>query len=172
MTPPAPTVFERLKDAARPVVSVGKIGDIFAHAATGREVKGHGNDANLDHALREFASLGDGGLVFANLVDFDTEAGHRRDVPLYAALLEKFDARVPEIVAALRPGDLCLITADHGNDPVWRGTDHTREQVPVLAFGPGIASASLGQRASFADIAQSILVHLGLPPGPAGEAFI
>jgi len=172
ISPPAPTLFDRLARAGRTVVSVGKIGDIFAHAATGREVKGAGNMANLDLALDALRGLADGGFIFANLVDFDSEAGHRRDVPLYAALLEQFDARLPEIEAALRPGDLIIITADHGNDPTWRGTDHTREQVPVLAFGPGIARASLGARQSFADIAQSILAHLGLPPGPVGRAFL
>lgn len=172
ITPPAPTLFDRLQQAGRAVVSVGKIGDIFAHAATGREVKGPGNDANLDLALKEFAALPDGGFVFANLVDFDTEAGHRRDVPLYAHLLERFDARLPEIDAALHPGDLCLITADHGNDPTFRGTDHTREQVPLIAFGPDIAHGALGPRQSFADMAQAVLAHLGLPPGPVGRSFL
>lgn len=172
ITPPAPTVFDRLQAAGRAVVSVGKIGDIFAHAATGKEVKGPGNDANLDLALREFSALPDGGFIFVNLVDFDTEAGHRRDVPLYAHLLERFDARLPEIDAVLKPGDLCLITADHGNDPTFHGTDHTREQVPLLAFGPGIARGSLGVRASFADMAQGVLAHLGLEKGPVGRSFL
>lgn len=172
ITPPAPTLFDRLKEAGRDIVSVGKIGDIFAHAATGREVKGAGNMANLDLALKEFSTLKNGGLVFANLVDFDSEAGHRRDVSLYAQLLEQFDARLPEIDAALRPGDLVILTADHGNDPTFRGTDHTREMVPVLAFGPGIAPRAIGARSSFADIAQSVLGHLGLPPGPVGVSFL
>jgi phosphopentomutase len=172
ISPPAPTLFDRLQDAGRAVVSVGKIGDIFAHVATGREVKGAGNAANLALSMEAFSTLSDGGFVFANLVDFDTEAGHRRDVPLYAHLLEQFDARLPEIEAALRPGDLCIITADHGNDPTFRGSDHTREQVPVLAFGPGMARASIGSRTSFADIAQSVLAHLGLPQGPVGRSFL
>ena len=172
ITPPAPTLFDRLAAAGREVVSVGKIGDIFAHSATGREVKGAGNMANLDLALDALRGLADGGFIFANLVDFDSEAGHRRDVPLYARLLEQFDARLPDIHAALRPGDLCVITADHGNDPTWRGTDHTREQVPVLAFGPGIGRTSLGARTSFADIARTVLAHLGLPPDGAGRSFI
>ncbi|MCA0425125.1 MAG: phosphopentomutase [Proteobacteria bacterium] len=170
--PAGETLFDRLDAAGRQVVSVGKTGDIFAHRATGREVKGAGNMANLDLALAEFAKLPDGGLIFANLVDFDSEYGHRRDVPGYAACLEQFDARMPEIIAALKPGDLCLITADHGNDPTWRGTDHTREQVPVLMFGPGLAARAVGQRASFADMAQSVLVHQGLPPGPCGTSLL
>lgn len=172
ITPPAPTLFNRLEAGGREIVSVGKIGDIFAHVATGREVKGAGNMANLDLALESFRALSDGGFVFANLVDFDSEAGHRRDVPLYAHLLEAFDARVPDIEAALHPGDVCIITADHGNDPTFRGTDHTREQVPVLAFGPGMGRGAIGARSSFADIAQSVLVHLGLPQGPVGKSFL
>ena len=153
------------------MVSVGKIGDIFAHRATGREIKPAGNAACLDVALEAFSALPEGGLVFLNLVDFDTEHGHRRDVPGYAAELEAFDARVPEIHAVLKPGDLCVITADHGNDPTWTGTEHTREQVPVLAFGPGLAPGSIGRRDTFADIGASVAAHLGLPPLGAGGAW-
>ncbi|MGX7707085.1 phosphopentomutase [Methylobacterium sp. Gmos1] len=159
--PPAATLLDRLTAASRPVVSVGKIGDIFAHRATGREIKPGGNDACLTAALDALAELSDGGLVFANLVEFDTEYGHRRDVPGYAAALERFDARVPEIRAILRPGDLCLVTADHGNDPTWSGTDHTREQVPVIAFGPGIASGPLGPL-GFPEIGRMVARHLGV----------
>ncbi|QRE74501.1 phosphopentomutase [Methylobacterium aquaticum] len=159
--PPGDTLLDRLEVAGRPVVSVGKIGDIFAHRATGREIKPGGNDACLTAALTALADLPEGGLVFANLVEFDTEYGHRRDVPGYAAALERFDARIPEIRAALRGGDLCLVTADHGNDPTWSGTDHTREQVPVLAFGPGIAPGPLG-RLGFSAIGRMVADHLGL----------
>ncbi|MEH3148493.1 MAG: phosphopentomutase [Methylobacterium frigidaeris] len=170
--PPGDTLLDRLGAAGRPVVSVGKIGDIFAHRATGREIKPHGNDACLDAALAALAELPAGGLVFVNLVDFDTEYGHRRDVPGYAAALERFDARVPEIRAALRPGDLAIVTADHGNDPTWAGTDHTREQVPVLAFGPGVAPGALGRRDTFADIGATVAAHLGLPPGGLGRSWL
>ncbi|ACL59980.1 phosphopentomutase [Methylobacterium nodulans] len=164
--PPSDTLLDRLVAAGRPVVSVGKIGDIFAHRSTGSEVKPAGNEACLDAALAAFAEsgLGPGGLVFVNLVDFDTEYGHRRDVPGYAAALERFDARIPEIRAGLAPGDLCVITADHGNDPTWSGTDHTREQVPVLSFGPGLRPGPLGRRDTFADIGAALAAHLGLPP--------
>ncbi len=106
-----------------------------------------------------------------NFVDFDTLYGHRRDVAGYAAALEAFDAMVPTIRAALRPGDLCVFTADHGCDPTAPGTDHTRERTPILACGPGIAGGPLGLRDSFADIGQSIARHLGLPhlaPGLRG----
>ncbi|QIJ74623.1 phosphopentomutase [Methylobacterium sp. NI91] len=171
VAPPADTLLDVLDAAGRAVVSVGKIGDIFAHRATGREVKPAGNAACLDAALDAFASLPDGGFVFLNLVDFDTEHGHRRDVPGYAAELEAFDARIPEIHAVLKPGDLCVITADHGNDPTWTGTEHTREQVPVLAFGPEVAPGSIGQRDTFADIGAALAAHLGLPPLGAGRAW-
>ncbi|NEU13990.1 phosphopentomutase [Methylobacterium sp. BTF04] len=169
--PPGETLLDRLDSAGRAVISVGKIGDIFAHRGTGREIKPAGNAACLDAALAAFRDLPDGGLVFLNLVDFDTEYGHRRDVAGYAAELEAFDARVPAIRAGLRTGDLCLITADHGNDPTWHGTEHTREQVPILAFGPGIAPAALGGRATFADIGATIANHLHIAPLAAGHAW-
>ena len=170
--PPSDTLLDHLTRAGREVVSVGKIGDIFAHRGTGREVKGSGNDAWLDLALGGLRDLGRGGLVFANLVDFDTEYGHRRDVPGYAAALERFDLRVPEIQAALGPGDLCVITADHGNDPTFPGTDHTREQVPILAFGPDVRPGSIGVRPTLADIGATIAAHLGLHWTGHGRSFL
>ena len=169
--PPAETILDQLAKAGRPVVSVGKIGDIFAHRSTGTELKPHGNDACLSAALDAFRALPDGGLVFVNLVDFDTEWGHRRDVPGYAAALEAFDRRVPEIRAVLGSGDLAVITADHGNDPTWRGTDHTREHTPILAFGPGVTAGAIGRRGTFSDIAATIAAHLGVSGG-AGEPFL
>jgi phosphopentomutase len=172
VAPPGRTLLDRAEAAGRAVVSIGKIGDIFAHRATGREIKPGPNAACLTAGLDALKDLPEGGLVFVNLVDFDTEHGHRRDVPGYAAELEAFDARVPEILAALRPGDLTVITADHGNDPTWAGTDHTREQVPVLAFGPGIAGRAIGQRDTFADIGATVAAHLGLPWDGAGRPFL
>jgi phosphopentomutase len=169
--PPADTILDVFTAAGRPVVSVGKIGDIFAHRGTGREIKPHGNDACLSAALDAFRALPDGGFVFANLVDFDTEWGHRRDVPGYAAALEAFDRRVPDIRAALASGDLAVITADHGNDPTWRGTDHTREHAPILAFGPDVAPGPIGRRGTFADVAATIAAHLGVRAG-AGAPFL
>lgn len=160
--PPADTLLDVLARQRRAVVSVGKIGDIFAHRATGREVKGHGNAANLALALDALEGLPDGGLVFVNLVDFDQEYGHRRDVPGYAAALEAFDRALPEIEARLSPGDLVMITADHGNDPTAPGTDHTREHVPVLAFGPGVTPRDLGRAESFSAIGEMVARHLGV----------
>ena len=113
-----------------------------------------------------------GDLVFSNLVDFDMHYGHRRDVPGYAASLEYFDGRIPELEAVLEPEDLVILTADHGCDPTWQGTDHTREQVPVLMFGPGIEGRYAGQRTTFADIGETIAEHLGLEAGKHGTSFL
>lgn len=170
--PPGRTLLDDLQAAGRAVVSVGKIGDIFAHRATGREIKPAGNAACLAAALDAFATLPEGGLVFLNLVDFDTEFGHRRDVPGYAAALEAFDDRVPALRAVLGPGDIGIITADHGNDPTWVGTEHTREQVPVLAFGPGVAPGPIGARESFSDIGATLARHLGLASSGTGTPWI
>jgi phosphopentomutase len=169
--PPDGNIFDRCKTAGRPVISVGKIGDIFAHRNTGEERKGRSNDEHVSVMLESLERLPDGGFMFVNLVDFDTEYGHRRDVPGYAACLEAFDRRLPEIEAKLKPGDLLIITADHGNDPTWRGTDHTRECVPVLITGPGIVPAAAGRLSTFADIGASIARHLGLAATPFGRAI-
>lgn len=170
--PPSDTILDTLAKAGRAVVTVGKIGDIFAHRSTGHEVKPNGNDACLTAAIDAMKSLPDGGFVFANLVDFDSEFGHRRDIPGYAAALEAFDRRVPEIEAALQDGDMVVITADHGNDPSWRGSDHTREHVPILCFGPGVKPGSVGRRDSFADIGASVLAHLGLKTPGKGSSWL
>ncbi len=169
--PPEPTLLDRASAAGRDVVSVGKIADIFAHSSTGRVLKANGNDALFDATLMGAADLADGGLLFANFIDFDTLYGHRRDVAGYAAALEAFDARLPELSDSLRRDDLLVITADHGCDPTWPGSDHTREQTPILAFNPSRAGRSIGQRNSFADIAASCAQHLNLPLTGHGEAF-
>jgi phosphopentomutase len=169
--PPDGNLLQRAAQAGRAVVSIGKIGDIFAHRDTGTEVKGQSNDGNVDLLLEALRTTPDGALIFVNLVDFDTEWGHRRDVPGYAACLEAFDRRLPEIEAAMRRDDFCLITADHGNDPTFRGFDHTREHVPILAFGAGAPAGPIGARASLADIAETIAARLGLPKGPHGTAW-
>jgi phosphopentomutase len=160
--PPPGNILDRCAEAGRAVITIGKIGDIFAHRNTGLERKGKSNDEHITMSLEALASAPDGAFIFVNLVDFDTEYGHRRDVPGYAAALEAFDRRLPEIEAALRKGDLLIITADHGNDPTWRGTDHTRECIPILVTGPGIKPASIGCRKSFADIGATLARHLGL----------
>lgn len=170
--PPEPTLLTRVEAAGGRVIGIGKIGDIFAHTNVTEVRKGKDNDGNVDHTLAAMTDARDGDLVFTNLVDFDTNFGHRRDVPGYAACLEAFDRRLPEIEARLRPGDLLLLTADHGCDPTWRGTDHTRERVPVLITGPGVAPGFAGLRLSFSDIAETLAAWLGLPPGRHGAGML
>ena len=165
--PPAPTLLDRAKEAGREVVAIGKISDIFAARGVTKKVKAAGNMALFDATLAALDATADGGLILANFVDFDMEWGHRRDVPGYAAGLEAFDRRLPELEARLRPGDLVIASADHGCDPTWRGTDHTREHVPVLAFGPAVAPRDLG-RLSFADVGATFAARLGLDAGRHG----
>jgi len=169
--PPEPTLCDRVVASGRRTIGIGKIGDIFAHRGISEVRKGVGNMAMLDVALGAMDDAADGDLVFANFVDFDTEYGHRRDIAGYAAALEAFDRRVPEILARLRPGDMLILTADHGNDPSWRGTDHTRERVPIIGTGPGLRTVDVGLRPTFADIGETVAEHLGLAPGRHGTSF-
>lgn len=169
--PPDETILDRLAKQRRAIVTVGKIGDIFAHRNTGQEIKPFGNAAVFSAALEAIEKLQDGGFCFVNLVDFDTEYGHRRDIPGYAAALEAFDRALPALEPRLRPGDLVVITADHGNDPSWPGTDHTREHVPILAFGPDVAAGPIGRRESFADIAAKLGTWLGIGAVGPGRSW-
>jgi phosphopentomutase len=170
--PPEPTLLDRAKDAGRQVLAVGKISDIFATQGVTKKIKATGNPAIFEATLKAIAEARDGDLVFANLVDFDMHYGHRRDVPGYAAALEYFDGRIPELEEALEPGDLVILTADHGCDPTWQGTDHTREQVPVIMFGPDIKGRYAGQLSTFADIGETIADHLGLVAGKYGKSIL
>jgi phosphopentomutase len=169
--PPAPTLLDLASQAGRDVVTVGKIADIFAHSGTGRVFKADGNDRLFDATLEGAQSLADGGLLFANFIDFDSKFGHRRDVAGYAAALEAFDARLPSLLERLGDGDLLVITADHGCDPSWEGSDHTREQVPILVVTPGRRGFSIGRRGTFADIGASVAWHLGIAAPSAGTPF-
>jgi phosphopentomutase len=169
--PPEPTLLKRLTQASRHVISVGKIGDIYAHDGTGEEIKVAGNAAMMRKVLELMPQLSDGGLLMTNFVDFDTLYGHRRDPVGYGRLLEEFDTDLPKVFAQLRAGDMLVLTADHGNDPCFKGTDHTRERTPIMVYGPGFPPGSLGVRKSFADIGQSIARHLGIAPLGAGEAW-
>jgi phosphopentomutase len=169
--PPKPTLLNQLSDAGRDVITIGKIGDIYAHSGTGREVKVSGFETLMATTQSEMPKLKDGGFLMVNFVNFDTDYGHRRDVSGYARALEQFDRWLGSVLPLLREGDRLILTADHGNDPSWTGTDHTREQIPVLCWGPGLAPGSLGKRESFADIGQSIAQHLGIPALSAGTAF-
>lgn len=171
VVPPPSTILHRAQAAGREVVSVGKIADLFCHTATGRELKAPDNEHVVDRMLDALSQLADGGLVFANLVDFDTLYGHRRDAAGYAAALEAFDTRLPELFARLRPDDLAIITGDHGCDPTWTGSDHTRECIPVVAFGTRVSRSSLGRLGSFADIGATVSQHLGIPASAFGSPF-
>ena len=166
--PPSPTLLDRATADKRDVVTIGKISDIFAHSGTGRILKGDGNMMLFDRMLEGFESLNDGGLLFANFIDFDSVFGHRRDVAGYALALEAFDARLPELLSRIRRNDLTILTADHGCDPTWSGTDHTREQVPVLITGCSVAPGCAGRRATYADVAATLAKHLDLPPPASG----
>ena len=170
--PPSPTLLDVLTKAGRDVVTIGKIGDIYAHSGTGREVKASGNAALFDTTLKEMPNLKDGGFLMTNFVDFDMLFGHRRDPAGYGKALEYFDQRLPEAMALLRDGDLMVLTADHGNDPTWKGTDHTRECVPVLSFAQGMKPGSFGKRKTFADIGQTIAQHLAIPKLGTGTSWL
>ncbi len=169
--PPQPTLLDRLKDAGREVIAVGKIADIYAHCGPTDVRKASGNSALFDTTLAAMQDAGNGDLVFTNFVDFDMLYGHRRDIPGYATALEYFDRRLPQLIEKLRPGDLMVLTADHGCDPSWPGTEHTREQVPVLAFGPDLKPGTGGSLSTFADIGETIAAHLGVKKSPPGRSF-
>ncbi|MGL5284787.1 MAG: phosphopentomutase [Aeromonas sp.] len=170
--PPAPTVLDYMKDAGGQVVSIGKIADIYAHQGITKQVKGTGLTELWDRTLEEVQAAGDNTIVFTNFVDFDSAYGHRRDVGGYAAALEYFDSRLPELFALLQEGDVVVITADHGCDPTWGGTDHTREHIPVIFFGKPVKAGSVGGRETFADIGQSIAAYHGLPKLQYGTSFL
>jgi phosphopentomutase len=171
ITPPSETYMDRVKDAGHEVVAVGKIRDIF----DGRGITDHlpappDDAAKVDAILRALVRI-DSGLVFANLVDFDAKYGHRRDPRGMAENIKRFDDRLPELLAALTGEDLLVITADHGNDPTFRGTDHTRERVPLLVFGSA-GPKELGVRTGFSDVGASVAAWLGVEKGGLpGESF-
>lgn len=168
IAPPSPTLCDWVQGAGRSVQAIGKIGDIFS--MRGIDAVHKGSDATLMTHLSDLVEdAHEGGLVFANFVEFDTLYGHRRDVSGYARHLEWFDAALGGVLARLRDGDLLCITADHGNDPTWPGTDHTREQVPVLIHG--IGARPLGV-VGFVDVAASIAAHLGVASQGPGRSFL
>ena len=172
-TPPhAPTVLDKLVDNGGDVISIGKISDIYAHQGITKKVKASGNEALFEATLEAVRTAGDHSIIFTNFVDFDMLYGHRRDVDGYAAALEYFDGRLPEVLELLKEDDLLVLCADHGCDPTWPGSDHTREHIPVLAYGAGIKAGSLGRRETFADIGQSLAAHFNLDPMDYGTSFL
>jgi phosphopentomutase len=170
--PPAPTLLDKLVDSGGEVISVGKIADIYAHQGITQKIKASGNAALFDATLTAMESAPDRSIVFTNFVDFDMLYGHRRDVEGYANALEYFDARLPELMAQLQDDDVLVLCADHGCDPTWPGSDHTREHIPVLAYGSRIQAGSLGKRESFADIGQSLAEFFDIPPLDYGKSFL
>lgn len=170
--PPAPTLLDKMAGVGGEVISIGKIADIFAHQGITQKYKAHGNDEIFRATLDQVKNAPDNSIIFANFVDFDMLYGHRRDVVGYAAALEEFDRNLPELRAALRPDDVVVLTADHGCDPTWPGSDHTREHVPIMAFGPKIKPGNIGKRTTFADIGASLAAHLGLSPMEYGQSFL
>jgi phosphopentomutase len=171
LAPPAPTILDAVKASGQAVIGIGKIEDIFAQR--GLTMSDHtGNNMAGVNSIIDFLGEDMAGLVFANLVDFDSLYGHRNDAPGYAAALEAFDQRLPEIMAALRDDDILVITADHGNDPTTPGTDHSRERVPILVCGANVRpNYNLGARSSFADVAATIAELLDTPWCGAGHSF-
>ena len=170
--PPSPTLLDKLVESGGEVISVGKIADIYAHKGVTQKIKATGNAALFDATLDALKSASDRSIVFTNFVDFDMLYGHRRDVDGYAEALEYFDNRLPELYELMNDDDVLVICADHGCDPTWEGTDHTREHIPVLVYGAGVTAGSLGKRETFADIGQSLAGFFGLAPLDYGVSFL
>lgn len=160
--PPKETLLDVVKNAGNEVVAIGKISDIYAGCGVSKKVLASGHEELWDKTLSEGKVAPDNSLIFTNFVDFDMLYGHRRNLEGYAKALEYFDERLPEIVNVMREDDVAFIVADHGNDPTAKGTDHTREQIPVLMFGKKLESGYVGTRDTFADVGQTVAEILGL----------
>lgn len=172
LAPPDRTLLDRLLERGSRVVTVGKVDDLFAGRGVSEAIHTKSN-AEGEAVLGELARSRGEGLVFANLVDFDQQYGHRNDPIGFARALEQFDQRLEEILAHLRSDEMCLITADHGNDPTTPGTDHTREYAPLLVAGPRVkAGVDLGTRDTFADVAATLAELFGVPRPVAGRSFL
>ena len=161
-----------MKDEGGQVISVGKISDIFAAQGITRAVKASGLKELWDVTLAEVKSAPKGSIVFTNFVDFDMTWGHRRDIKGYAEGLEYFDSRLKELAALLQEDDIVFITADHGCDPSYKGSDHTREHVPVIMFGKNVKPGFIGARESFSDIAATIADYFKLKPFDKAKSFL
>ncbi|WP_394145444.1 phosphopentomutase [Vibrio atypicus] len=171
--PPAATVLQKLVEEKQgEVVSIGKIADIYANCGITQKVKATGIPALFEATLEQIKQAGDNTIVFTNFVDFDSAYGHRRDVAGYAAALEYFDGRINEVLELMEEDDVLILTADHGCDPTWPGTDHTREHIPVIVYGPKVPAGSLGLRDTFADIGQTLASHFGTSPMEYGKNFL
>ncbi|MEM7433401.1 MAG: phosphopentomutase, partial [Pseudomonadota bacterium] len=172
-TPPhAETLLDKLVANGDEVISIGKIADIYAHRGVTQKIKATGNVALFDATLEAFKDAPDRSTVFTNFVDFDMLYGHRRDVDGYAEALEYLDQRLPELIEVMNEDDILVLCADHGCDPTWEGSDHTREHIPVLAYGGGLKAGPIGKRESFADIGQTLAGFFGLSPMDYGKSFL
>ena len=172
LPPPGETLLDLLKAAALPVVAIGKIEDLFAGRGVTSAVHTGSDDEGMEEIGRQMRNA-DRGLIFANLVDFDSKYGHRNDVAGYAANLERFDARLASLLPALTDLDVLVVTADHGNDPTTPSTDHSREYVPLLVAGARVTSgADLGTRTTFADLGQTLAEVFGVGPLKHGTSFL
>ncbi|MFC6275916.1 phosphopentomutase [Psittacicella hinzii] len=167
--PPSDTVLVQNQVNGGTVVSVGKIADIYAHQGICKKVKATGLEELFDRSIEQIKAAVDKTIVFTNFVNFDSDFGHRRDAQGYGEALEYFDSRVPELLSLLEEGDLLIFTADHGNDPTWPGTEHTREHIPVLFTGPGAVAGYHGKRETFADIGATVAKYLDLPGFETGK---
>jgi phosphopentomutase len=172
VAPPGPTLLDHVKDEGGEVIGLGKISDIFAAQGISRVLKGADNMALFEALLKVADEAGDKSLTFVNFVDFDQAFGHRRDIAGYSNALHEMDARLPEFMAKLKDGDLVVITADHGCDPSWPGSDHTREHIPMIFFGPGVTPRSLPISETFSDIGATLAKHLGVKPLSNGTALL
>ncbi|MDI9221240.1 phosphopentomutase [Pantoea sp. EA-12] len=171
--PPAPTMLKKLVDEkGGEVISVGKIADIYAEQGITQKVKATGLDALFNATIEQMKKAPDNSIVFTNFVDFDSTWGHRRDIAGYAGGLEFFDRRLPELMELVKEGDILILTADHGCDPSWQGTEHTREHIPILIYGPNVKPGSLGYRDTFADIGQTIATYFGLSSMDYGKSLL
>ena len=172
VSPPDETLLDKVVAAGGTTIAIGKIADIFAHRGISKHVDAHGDREIFAALFDQLKNAPDRSLSFANFVDFDMKYGHRRDVAGYAKALEAFDKVLPEFIAQMQPGDIAVITADHGCDPTFKGSDHTREYIPILVFGPDIKPGSIGKRDTFADIGQSLAKYLDLAPLKFGKSFL
>lgn len=170
--PPSETLLDHLVNAGHRVAAVGKISDIFAHRGISTSTKATGLEALIDTTLEKLRTEPDNTLIFTNLVNFDQDYGHRRDPAGYAEALKYFDSRLGEVQSAMQDDDLLIISADHGCDPTWPGSDHTREYVPVLVWRRGIGAIDLGVRSSFADIGQTLAEFFAIPALKRGQSFL
>jgi phosphopentomutase len=171
LEPPEHTLLDRLVERGQPVITVGKVDDLFAGRGVTEAIHTHDNEEG-EATLARLARSGGEGLVFANLVDFDQLYGHRNDPAGFARALEAFDGRLAEILGHLRADELCLVTADHGNDPTTPSTDHSREYVPLLAGGPRVRAVALGTRETFSDVAATVSEMFGLRRPEQGTSFL